>query len=99
MSRVSDFCQQHCSLAQTEQHISKTVEAWNRSNNYNKDLGAIATHITSLLDNFKSTYDLDVRQKSVTILLIMELWMLMDRSIVDQYPLLAEFGSGFAPES
>jgi len=89
-SRISIFSNRHLAMIVTEQNIL---------NDPIENLEVVDNHITSLLERFKTIHEFDVQQKSVTILLIMELWMVFDCSTVDQYPLLADFTPAFIPES
>lgn len=60
---------------------------------------AYADTIDGYLEQVKNEYKLDPEQMSGTILKVMSLWMLMDKSAVEAWPLLCEYNTGVDAES
>ncbi|KAF2135526.1 uncharacterized protein K452DRAFT_303485 [Aplosporella prunicola CBS 121167] len=104
-ARVTDatfhvFARRYFSLCELESVVKQSLsrEPLSREDLYMR-CEQLAEQIHQYLDAVGDSYDSDPEQKSTMLLIVMRLWMAMDRYAIDLFPLLAEFNPNVSPNS
>ena len=93
------FASRYFLLSNMESEIQLDVYAMQQLDDFGESRCTnIAKKIQKYLTTVASAYDFNPEQKSVMLLTVMEFWMLLDKTAVKLFPLLADYNPGFSPD-
>ena len=97
--QLHEFAKEYFGMFAMEDKVSRLCNApISEETNLTRRCQMLYTTLLGYIDRVKTLYDNDMEQKSLMLLLVMEIWVTLDRIACMMFPLLLDFHPIFRPE-